>query len=117
MPFPPPTPEIVAALITAAATCFVAAVPLYLTLRKTHKSVQTVHQEITTNHGKRAGEYIEMIPHVLAEQARVRYELKADEAHHDERFDTIERVLDDHRADDDDHFDQIQKTLAKLQAP
>jgi hypothetical protein len=55
------------------------------------RSVKAVHEEVRTNHGKRAGEYLEMVPDMM-------------------------KLLAEHTVQDADQFGQIAKRLDDLDA-
>lgn len=76
-------------------------------------SVRT-HRNVRTNHGMRAGEYLEMIPHVITEQVRVREELQEYKEQTNKRFDTVEVHQLSHDAQDAINFADVGEQLRDL---
>lgn len=68
---------------------------VYVTLgqRRTRRAVTDVHDEIRTNHGLRAGEYLERVAEVQISVARLRLDLA------------------DHAVTDSENFDSLRKSL------
>lgn len=77
--------------------------------RKTRDKIEQVHGEVRTNHGRRAGDYLEDISKVLNSQAVMTGrldDLSAKVKHLDDRVDHLDRKIDMHTDDDARRFQQ-----------
>lgn len=71
--------------------------------RKTRRAVEDVHAEVRTNNGKRAGEYIEDVPTVLAMGLRNMGQVLAD-------------ALADHTASDAENFEELRTMMQRVES-
>lgn len=85
--------QIAVAAIGAAGVLSGTLTPLLLAQRATARSVEAVKQEVSTNHGKQAFEYFEMIPQLVEGQETLFY------------------LLSEHTEQDADQFAQLRKDL------
>ena len=84
-----------------------------ITSRKTDRKIERVHGEVKTNHGRRAGEYLEDIPKVLNTQAVMTGRLddlaaKVDNV--ERQVEVLEGKMDEHTHSDDRRFTQMVET-------
>ena len=93
------------AVITAVvAGCFSLA-GIAMSQRKTRQGVEAVRAEVSTNHGMRAGEYLETIH---AEVASVRNLAEAMERHQAQ----LAQALTDHTIADAENFERLRRLIA-----
>lgn len=92
-----------------------------VTSRKTDRKIEQVHGEVKTNHGRRAGEYLEDIPKVLNTQAVMTGRLDDLAAKVDgveRQVEALDKKLDEHTHSDDRRFetmvDNQERTLGAI---
>lgn len=82
-----PLADVIIALMGSAAVVLVA----WLPLRRMGNRVEAVKEEVTTNHGRRSGEYVELIYEDLKQHRKEFHDFKVD---HEVRLRLVEKKVD-----------------------
>lgn len=106
--------EILLQLIISLTTIAGILIPILIKGRKRDESIKTIDRKLTTNHGKEAREYLEMIAVVHDDvqylKADVR-DVRAEQRDAKEEHAALRKELTDHTASDSENFGSIMEEL------
>lgn len=92
------------AIISGIVAVLVAAIPVLMSQRRTRRKVESLHDEVRTNHGQKASWYLEKIADVALE-----VDLSA------ARQERMLKLLEQHTEDDKVRFDKLEHALTSIQ--
>ena len=101
--------------IGALAIVIAAFIPVWWSTRSARRSVKSLHDEVRTNHGKKAYEYLEMVGEIKADMTAMHGQLDSVGKMVGAQEHSFTDLLARHTAEDQERFDVIIERLDEIQ--